>query len=115
MKNNYLLRTITTLALSVSTTFTVSAQSTRLKSKFPPGPCHQNVKQCVSNMQSQLSTVRAYVQRVKPGDKVSFNPQPDPPGDPTPWYRQARIAFGLLQEEIADLTKYPPSERKVDA
>jgi hypothetical protein len=115
MKSNYFLRTVLLTTLSLLTTFVAAAQPRKIKSNFPPGPCHQNVKQCVSNMQAQLSTVRAYVTRLKPGDKVSFNPQPDPPGNPDPWYCQARIAFGLLQEEIADLAKYPPSERKVGA
>jgi hypothetical protein len=108
---NYFGRTVLVLAFGLLTTFVASAQSTTMKSKFPPGPCHQNVKHCVAAMQSQLNTVRAYVTRLKPGDQVAFNPQPDPPGSPDPWLRRAREAFGLLQEEIADLAKYPPSEK----
>lgn len=111
MKRNHFLQTALVIALGLLTTLVASAQSTKSKSKFPPGPCHQNVKQCVVNMQAQINSVRAYVTRLKPGAKVSFNQQPDPPGNPDPGYQKARVAFGLLQEEIADLAKYPPSEK----
>jgi hypothetical protein len=112
MRNIYFQRMLAAIVMGLLMALATIAQSNKIKSKsFPPGPCHQNLRVCVANMQAQLNTVRAYVQRLKPGDKVSFNPQPDPPGDPDPWYRQARQAFGMLQEEIEDLSKYPPSEK----
>ena len=114
MMKLYFRQTIALMVITMLTALVAGAQSTTHKA-FPPGPCHQNLKQCVTKMQSQLNTVRAYLERLKPGDTVAFNPQPDPPGDPNPWYRRAREAFGLLKEEIADLSQYPPSERKVRA
>jgi len=74
--------------------------------------CHENTRLCVALMKSQLNLVAAYVQRRKPGDKVSFNPQPDPPGDPDPWYLRAHEAYKNLQQEISDLSKYPPGPCK---
>src|SRR5258708_981425 len=101
MKSKYLLQAVLAIGLSLFAALVGVAQSEQRESKnFPPGPCHQNVKACAANMQLQLNRVAAYVKRLKPGDKVSFNPQPDPPGDPNPWYRPAREAFGLLQEEV---------------
>ena len=73
-------------------------------------PCHENPRPCLTQMKSQLSLVRAYVKRVKPGDKVTFNPQPDPPGEPN--YRRAMQAYRNLQEEISDLSTYPPGPCK---
>ena len=74
--------------------------------------CHENTRLCVKHMKSQLNLVAAYVMRVKPGDKIAFNPQPDPPGDPDPWYRRAREAYRSLHQEIADLSNYPPGPCK---
>jgi hypothetical protein len=56
-------------------------------------------------MTAQISRLRAYVRHLKPGDKVTFNPQPDPPGDPDPWFRRASEAYQSLQQELSDLSK----------
>jgi hypothetical protein len=62
-------------------------------------------------MNAQISQLRAYVAHVKPGDPVKFNPQPDPPGDPDPWYRRASEAYRSLQAEFADLSSEIPNLR----
>src|SRR5436305_1330644 len=87
MKSRFALMTIAALALCLSLAFTASAQKVRkAQSSIPPGPCHQNTKLCIQQMNAQISRLRAYVAHVKPGDTVKFSPQPDPPGDPDPWY-----------------------------
>ena len=67
-----------------------------------------DVKVCLQQIQQKISKLRAYARHVKPGDPVKFNPQPDPPGDPDPLYRQAREAYGDLQETLASLSESSP-------
>ena len=57
-------------------------------------------------MNAQIGQLRAYVAHVKPGDPVKFNPQPDPPGDPDPWYRNAGEAYRGLLAEFSDLSDH---------
>jgi hypothetical protein len=59
-------------------------------------------------MNKQIGLIRAYVQRVKPEDKVAFNQQPDPPGNPDPGYRRAHQAYITLRGELADLSESSP-------
>jgi len=105
MNNQLLRRLIAPAMLGLLMCGLTAAQQTSSKS-FPPGPCHQNTKACVQRMNSQLGVMRAYAKRLKPGDNVSFNPQPDPPGSPDPWYRRANEAFQSLQGELADLSTW---------
>jgi hypothetical protein len=109
MKSRVLLRTLAVLTICLLSTFVAAAQSNTKEGKsFPPGPCHQGTKVCVQNMNKQISLIRAYVQRLKPGDKVAFNPQPDPPGDPDPWFRRAHQAYITLRGDFADLSESSP-------
>ena len=97
------------LAICLLSAFVAAAQRQPKEAKsFPPGPCHQGTKVCVQNVNRQISLIRAYVQRLKPGDKVAFNPQPDPPGNPDPWYRRAHQAYITLRVEFADLSESSP-------
>jgi hypothetical protein len=52
-------------------------------------------------MNTQISLIRAYANHLKPGDKVAFNPQPDPPGEPA--FRRANEAYRSLDAEFSDL------------
>jgi hypothetical protein len=106
MQSKVLLRTVAVLTICLSAAFVAAAQN-RTKS-FPPGPCRQGTKVCVQNMNKQISLIRSYVQRLKPGDKVAFNPQPDPPGDPDPWFRRANQAYITLRGQFADLSESSP-------
>jgi hypothetical protein len=54
-------------------------------------------------MNQQIGLLRAYVQHMKPGEKVIFNPQPDPPGMPAS-YRNAIQAYRGLTAELSDLS-----------
>ena len=109
MKSTALLRTLEVLTICLLSAFVASARPKSTASKnFPPGPCRQGTKACVQNMNKQISLIRAYVQRLKPGDKVAFNPQPDPPGNPDPWYRRAHQAYITLRGEFADLSESSP-------
>lgn len=67
-----------------------------------------DVKVCLQQIIKKISGLRAYVRHVKPGDPVEFNPQPDPPGDPDPWYRQGLEAYKSLQREFSDLAESSP-------
>lgn len=109
MKSKYIFRATTVLTIGLLSTFAASAQSKPTETKsFPPGPCHLGTKACVQNMNKQISLIRAYVQRLKPGDKVAFNPQPDPPGNPDPGFRRAHQAYITLRGEFADLSESSP-------
>ena len=103
MKNRCTLRATAVLTICLLSVFVAAAQR---KSKaqgrsIPPGPCHQNTNVCVRNMNSQISLIRAYAGQLKPGDKVTFNPQPDPPGEPA--FRRANEAYRRLEAEVSDL------------
>lgn len=115
MKSINTMRIFATLMIALSLQLAAAGQSTprSIARAIPPVPCHDNTKLCIQRMRSQLSSLRAYVSRLRPGDKVEFNPQPDPPGSPDPWYRRAVQAFRSLQEEFADLSKYPSGPCKV--
>jgi uncharacterized protein YukE len=67
-----------------------------------------DTKVCLQQIKEKISQLRAYVRHVKPGDPVKFNPQPDPPGDPDPWYRQGLEAYKSLQAEIPNLSESSP-------
>jgi hypothetical protein len=109
MKSRVLLRATALLTICLLWAFVAAAQTKIKEGKsFPPGPCRQGTKVCVQNMNKQISLIRAYVQRLKPGDKVAFNPQPDPPGDPNPWARRAHQAYLTLRGEFADLSESSP-------
>jgi len=109
MKSRFLGRTLAVLTICLLSAFVAAAQSKAKEEKsYPPGPCRQATKACVQNMNKQISLIRAYVQRLKPGDKVAFNPQPDPPGDPNPWFRRAHQAYITLRGEFADLSESSP-------
>jgi hypothetical protein len=107
MKSKYTLRAIALLAICLSLFLTVSAQRVE-KAHGQVNPCHEGTKFCLQEINKKISQVRAYVQHVKPGDPVEFNPQPDPPGDPDPWYRQGREAYKSLQESFASLSESSP-------
>lgn len=109
MNSRFLLRTLSVLTILVLSAFFAAAQSETKEGKsFPPGPCRQGTKVCMQNINKQISLIRAYVQRLKPGDKVAFNPQPDPPGNPDPGYRRANQAYITLRGEFADLSESSP-------
>jgi hypothetical protein len=107
MKSGYILRAITILTMCLALALVGVAQR-RSKAQgraFPPGPsvpCRQNTRVCVKEMNTQISQLRAYARGLKPGDKVAFNPQPDPPGDPA--FRRANEAYRALQAEFSDLS-----------
>ncbi|HKC65210.1 MAG TPA: hypothetical protein VKB86_16330 [Pyrinomonadaceae bacterium] len=104
MKSRFTLTIIPALALSLSLALAVAVQGGDKTQSFPPGPCHQNARLCLQQMNAQISKLRAYVRHLKPGVAVAFNPQPDPPGDPDPLYRQANEAYRNLLAEFADLS-----------
>jgi|GraSoiStandDraft_24_1057298.scaffolds.fasta_scaffold604508_1 hypothetical protein len=108
MKSKYTLRAIALLAICLSFFFTASAQRVEKAHMLGPNPCHEGTKLCLQEINKKISQVRAYVKHVKPGDPVEFNPQPDPPGDPDPWYRQGREAYKSLQENFASLSESSP-------
>ncbi len=104
MKSKNILRVITILSMCFTLAiFVVGQRRSKSQGAFPPGPCHQNTKVCVQNMNRQISLLRSYVQHLKPGEKVIFNPQPDPPGIPVS-YRNAIQAYRSLTEEFSDLS-----------
>lgn len=105
MKNQLTQRLAAPAIMTLLLCGAAAAQKTSSKA-FPPGPCHQNTKVCVQRMNSQLGVMRAYAKRLKPGDKVAFNPQPDPPGSPDPSFRHANEAFQSLQGELTDLSTW---------
>ena len=73
----------------------------------PGGDCHVSPRGCTNKMKFQIKQIHAYlVAHVGPGDPVEFNPQPDPPGDPEPWYRKANEAYFGLTTEFADLAEH---------
>src|SRR3954467_2411525 len=111
MKSKYTLRAIALLAICLSFFFTASAQRVEKAHMLGPNPCHEGTKLCLQEINKKISQVRAYVKHVKPGDPVEFNPQPDPPGDPDPWYRQGLEAYKSLQREFSDLAEGNPSGR----
>ena len=98
------LRVITVFSMCFAlANVSVGQRRSKSRSVFPPGPCHQNTRVCVQNMNHQISLLRAYVQHMKPGEKVIFNPQPDPPGIPAS-YRNAIQAYRGLTAELSDLS-----------
>lgn len=107
MNSSYTLRAITLMMICLVLVFTVAARN-GVQTKPPQEICKDNAKLCLRNMEAQISLLRAYVRRVKPGDPVQFNPQPDPPGDPDPWYRRALEAYQSLQVEIPNLSQSSP-------
>lgn len=78
-------------------------------------PCHEDTHLCSTRVKNDFAAVEAYVKHLKPGAKVGFNPQPDPPGDPGPAYRTAMSAYQRLQYDLYDLSKYPPGPCKQGA
>jgi hypothetical protein len=117
MKSNYVLRTIAVLAITLSAGLVASAQPGQ--SAPPPKraskaaeieaapPCRQNIQGCLQRINNQISLMRAYVARLKPGDTVTWNPQPDPP-TPDPWLTRASKSFQNLRNEFAELSVTPP-------
>jgi hypothetical protein len=106
LKRSWLLRIIAlslVLLSSVAVTIARPANSTRAMMNTCP-----DVSVCLRQIQQKISRLRAYVRHVKPGDPVKFNPQPDPPGDPDPWYRQGIAAYKSLQEQLASLSESSP-------
>lgn len=104
MKSKNILRVIAILSVSFTmVVVTVGQRRSRNQGAYPPGPCHQNTRVCVQNMNRQVSLLRSYVQHLKPGEKVIFNPQPDPPGIPAS-YRNAIQAYRSLLAEFSDLS-----------
>lgn len=109
MKSRYVLCAIAILSFCLSSAFTATAQKERkTQTAFPPGPCRQNTRACFQRINTQIGQLRAYVRHAKPGSEVTFNPQPDPPGDPDPWYRRAHEAYITLHQEFADLSESSP-------
>lgn len=107
MNSSYTLRAIAPTMICLALVFTVSAR-TGIQRRQPQETCKDNVRACLRNMEAQISLLRAYVRRVKPGDPVKFNPQPDPPGNPDPWYRHALEAYQSLRMEIPNLSESSP-------
>jgi len=105
MKSSHILRATAVLTICLLSMFVAAAQrNSKTQSRgIPPGPCHQNPRLCLQQINTQLGNLRAYVIHVKPGNKVEFNPQPDPPGAP-PIYRNTLQAFRSLQAELSDLS-----------
>src|ERR1051325_11063107 len=101
MKRNYPLRAIAMLMVALSLELIAVAQP--MAKALPDGPCPENTRLCRERLNNQIRILRAYVKRLKPGDPVEFNPQPDPPGDPDPWYRQARAASRKLRGELLEV------------
>jgi hypothetical protein len=106
MKSLYALRAVLVLAFCLSSSVAASAQGG--PSSPPRQTCQDNVRQCLQEMRGRISLLRAYVRRLKPGDPVEFNPQPDPPGSPDPWFRRANDAYAGLRAEIAGLSESSP-------
>lgn len=106
VKRGWLLRVV---VLSLIALLSVAATVARPESpaRLMQNGC-SNVKLCLQQINKKISQVRAYVRHVKPGDPVKFNPQPDPPGDPDPWYRQGLEAYKSLQAEIPNLSESSP-------
>ncbi|MEP6946707.1 MAG: hypothetical protein ABJA02_12380 [Acidobacteriota bacterium] len=75
-------------------------------------PCHEYTHLCSVRIKKNYAALEVYVRHLKPGAKVGFNPQPDPPGDPSPLNRTAMDAFQRLQIDFYDLSKYPPGPCK---
>src|ERR1043165_5346465 len=101
MKSKYILRAVALLMFCLSLAFAASAQRVEKAHGLGPNPCHESNRTCLQEINKKISQVRAYVKHVKPGDPVEFNPQPDPPGDPDPWYLEGRAAYKGLQEDCA--------------
>jgi hypothetical protein len=101
MKSRFTLKATAALALCLS--LPLAARAGDKQRGYPPGPCHQNARLCLQQMNTQVGRLRAYVRRHKPGEAFTFNPQPDPPGIP-PLYRQANEAYRSLLAEFADLS-----------
>jgi hypothetical protein len=101
MNTRFTLKATAALALCLS--LPLAARAGDKQRGFPPGPCHQNARLCLQQMNTQIGRLRAYVRRHKPGEAFTFNPQPDPPGIP-PLYRQANEAYRSLLAEFADLS-----------
>ena len=108
MKSKYRLCAITLLAISFSLALTASAQIVSKAHARGLKTCHENINLCLQEINGKISGLRAYVRHVKPGDPVEFNPQPDPPGDPDPWYRQGLEAYKGLQRDLSDLAESSP-------
>ena len=110
MKSRYVLRLTAMLIICLSSAFVSVAQRNQKAQEraIPPGPCRENTRLCLQRMRAQINVLRAYTNRLRPGDKVSFNPQPDPPGSPDPWFRRANEAYIILQKEFADLSASSP-------
>jgi hypothetical protein len=106
MKRGWLLRVVA-LSLMVLSTVAVTVARPESSRRAMLSGC-TDAKVCLAQILKKISQVRAYVKHVKPGDPVEFNPQPDPPGDPDPWYRQGREAYKSLQEDFASLSESSP-------
>jgi hypothetical protein len=113
MKGKYLLPIMAMLMIALSLEFVAVGQiAPKAKPRADtPGPC-QNTKLCIQKMNAQLSILRAYVTRVKPGDHVTFSLPTGQSGAPNASYRRALQAYRSLEEEISDLSKYPPGPYK---
>ncbi len=94
MRSNYLLRAITALTMCLSSPFLVAAQRDG-QPKVTLAPCHDHLRLCLREMNSQIGLLRAYVRRLKPGDTVTWKRGGDlfkrvratafeRPGEPTP-------------------------------
>ena len=90
-----------TICLLLASVAAAQHKSKTQRRMIPPGPCHLDTNACVRNMNAQINLIRAYANHLKPGDKVTFNPQPDPPGDPA--FRRANEAYRALEAEVSDL------------
>jgi hypothetical protein len=121
LKRSWLLRIIALSLIALSSVAVAFAQGG--PNRQPQATCQDNVKLCFQQINQQISQARAYVRHVKPGDPVKFNPQPDPPGDPDPWYRNGLAAYKRLQGEFAALSESSPwgrsqwtwSQNKIEA
>jgi hypothetical protein len=78
-------------------------------------PCHEDTHLCSTRVKKDFAAIDAYVKHLKPGAKVGFNPQPDPPGDPSPLYRTAMNAYQRLQYDLYDLSNFPPGPCRIGA
>jgi hypothetical protein len=104
MKLSSSLRLILIGAILIALPIVASAHA---GSNRPWNDCHTEPQGCLHKMLAQIKQIRVYlVAHVKPGDPVEFNPQPDPPGDPDPWYRKANEAYFGLTQEFADFTSH---------
>lgn len=57
-------------------------------------------------MRGRISLLRAYTRRLKPGDPVEFNPQPDPPGGEVQGDR-GELMMKRFREEAGDVLACP--------